>query len=207
MRRFSQLLWFVSILSVPLSLHSQQAEITIDPGIFARLEYATSAATMRHEVRHVCLAISNDGEYQIVRSTVDQPTQYLRGQMSKEQSEHLKGLLSSKEFRSQKGIFGSLILQDSESFRAEMPIPLKKRADGTYIIPESGVPEDYAWHLEWLNADGGAPFPASIDKVVHFLRSFEPKDGEEFDYTEFSQVCPSGSLRRVQPSIAENEQR
>jgi hypothetical protein len=136
----------------------------------------------------------------MIRATSDKPTQYLRGQMPKDQFEALKKLLASKQFRSRSGNRRGLIRQDSESFRAEMPVALKKRANGTYVLP----PTD-AWRLEWLNPDDAAPFPYSISKVVRWLKSFEPKDVPEFSYTEFSQVCPSGGMRFVQPSIADNQ--
>jgi hypothetical protein len=200
MRRFSHFLSIVSILSAPLLLHGQELKITTDPGVLARLEYATSAATERGDLRHVCVAITLDGEYQIIRSTIDKPTEYLRGQLSKDRFDRLKTLLSSKEFRSQSGTLGGLIRQDSENFRAEMPRPLKKRADATYLLPERE-----AWRLEWLNADNTAPFPHSISKVVHWLQSFAPKNGKEFSYADFPNVCPSGGLRLVQPSVADNQ--
>ncbi|HEV2400907.1 MAG TPA: hypothetical protein VGS27_28495 [Candidatus Sulfotelmatobacter sp.] len=200
MTRLSRLLWIVWILSVPLLLRGQEKEIATDPGMLARLAYDTTAATQRGDLRHVCLAITNDGEYRMVRATVDKPTQYLRGQISKDQFEKLKSLLSSKKFRSQPGNLAGLIRQDSESFRAEMPVPLKKRADGTYLLPPSE-----AWHLEWLNGDNEAPFPPSIGKVVKWLETFEPKDGKEFSYADFPNVCPSGGLHLVQPSVADNQ--
>ena len=203
MRRLSRLLWTLSILSVPLLLRGQNTqEIPAGAQTLARLAYDTTAATQRGDLRHVCVSITRDGEYQIIRSTIDKPTEYLRGQLSKDQFEKLKSLLSSKQFRSQAGTRGSLIRQDSESFLAEMPVPLKKRTDGTFILP----PTD-AWHLGWLNADDTAPFPASISKVVNWLQDFEPKGGQEFSYTEFSNVCPSGGMRLVQPSIADNQLR
>jgi hypothetical protein len=202
MKSLSRLLWIVSILSVPLMLRCQQAEMSKDSGMLARLAYDTSAAAHRGDLRHVCVAITLDGEYRIIRSTFDEPTEYLRGQMSKDQFDELKSLLSSKKFRSQSGTQGGLIRQDSESFRAEMPMPLKKRADGTYILPPSE-----AWRLDWLNADNAAPFPASVSKVVNWVQSFQPKGSKEFSYTEFPDVCPSGGLRLVQPTVAANEQR
>jgi hypothetical protein len=198
--RFARLLLATSMLLPATALWGQQVEITTDPGMFARLAYDTTAAMQRGEVRHVCLAITLDGEYRIIRSSVDKDTEYLRGQMSNEDLVKLKGLLTSKQFHSQSGNLGGLIRQDSESFRAELPTPLKKRADGTYIMPP---PEP--WRLEWLNADDGAPFPASISKVVNWLQSFQPKNAKEFSYTEFSDVCPSGGLRLVQPAVATNE--
>lgn len=201
MRHLSRLLWTLSILSVPLLLRGQEIqEMPTGAQTLARLAFDTTAATQRGDLRHICMSITRDGEYQIIRSTVDKPTEYLRGQMSKDQFDAFEKLVSSKQFRSQSGNLGGLIRQDSESFRAEMPIPLKKRSDGTYMLPPTE-----AWRLEWLNPDDAAPFPHSISKVVHWLRNFEPKDGQELSYTEFSAVCPSGGMRLVQPSVADNQ--
>ncbi len=202
MPRFARLLLALSILLPATVLWGQQVDKPSDSEPLARLAYDTTALTRRGDVSHVCLAITRDGEYQIIRSTNEEPTQYLRGQMSKDQFQELKSLLSSKEFRSQTGTHTGLIRQDSESFRAEMPIPLKKRADGTYILP----PPD-SWRLEWLNADDAAPFPDSIAEVVNWLQSFQPKNGKEFSYTDFPNVCPSGGMRLIQPTIATNEHR
>ncbi|MGC2449199.1 MAG: hypothetical protein WA477_16235 [Candidatus Sulfotelmatobacter sp.] len=201
MRRFARLLLALSILLPATVLWGQQAEKPSDSEPLARLAYDTTAVTQRGDLTHVCLAITRDGGYQIMRSTNEEPTQYLRGQMSKDHFQQLKSLLSSKEFRTQSGIWAGLIRQDSESFRAEMPIPLRKRADGTYILPPSE-----AWRLEWLNADDAAPFPDSIAKVVNWLQNFQPKNGKEFSYTEFPNVCPSGGMRLIQPTIATNDQ-
>ncbi|MGC2473618.1 MAG: hypothetical protein WA485_04735, partial [Candidatus Sulfotelmatobacter sp.] len=128
MPRFARLLVILSILLPATVLWGQQVDKPSDSEPLARLAYDTTEAMQAGDVRHVCLAINRDGEYQIIRSTFDKPTEYLRGQMSKDQFQELKSLLSSKEFRSQTGTHTGLIRQDSESFRAEMPIPLKKRA-------------------------------------------------------------------------------
>ena len=202
MPRFARLLLTLSILLPASAVWGQQVDKPSDSEPLARLAYDTSAVTRRGDVTHICLAVTRDGEYQIIRSTNDEPTQYLRGQMSKDQFQRLESLLSSKEFRTQRGLPAGLIRQDSESFRAEMPTPLQKRADGTYIMP----PPD-SWHLEWLNADNAAPFPDSIAKVVNWLQSFQPKNGKEFSYAEFPNVCPSGGMRLIQPTIAENQHR
>ena len=201
MRPVSRLLSILSILFLPLLLRGQQAETPTGPEILARLAYDTTAVTSRENVRHVCLSITNEGEYRIIRSTLYTPTQYLHGRMSKDQFQDLKNLLSSKEFRSQRGNIG-LIRQESESFGAEMPVHLseiKKRADGTYALPPSE-----AWRLEWINADETAPFPESVGKVVNWLQNFQPNDAKEFSYAEFPDVCPFGVLRLLQPSIADN---
>jgi hypothetical protein len=202
MRFLSRLLWIVSILSVPLLLRGQEVQMPARAEVIARLAYDTTSVIQRGDLRHLCLSIRRDGEYEIIRSTNEEPTQYLRGQMPKDRFQELKSLLSSKEFRSQSGTRGGLIRQDSESFRAEMPAPLKTRADGSYVWPQAE-----AWRLEWLNADDAAPFPDSISKVVNWLQSFEPKDGKEFSYAEFPDVCPSLGFRLVQPIVAANEQR
>ncbi|HTS05042.1 MAG TPA: hypothetical protein VMP68_05620 [Candidatus Eisenbacteria bacterium] len=202
MRSLSRFLWTLSILSLPLLLRGQDIQqMPTGAQTLTRLAYDSTAATQRGDLRHVCLSITRDGEYQMIRTTSDKPTQYLRGQMAKEQFEALKNLLSAKQFRSQSGNLGGLIRQDSESFRAEMPAPLTKRADD-YVLPPSE-----SWRLDWLNPDDVAPFPISISKVIHWLQTFDPKDGQEFSYTEFSQVCPSGGMRLVQPSIADNQRR
>lgn len=200
MTRLSRLLWIVSILSVPVLLSGQEKEITTDPGILARLAYDTTAATEQGDLRHVCVAITNDGEYRMIRATLDKPAQYLRGQLSNDQFERVKSLLASRKFRSQSGNPAGLIRQDSESFRAEMPIPLKKLGNGSYLLPPSE-----SWHLEWLNADNEAPFPTSIRKVVKWLETFQPKDGKEFSYADFPNVCPSGGLHLLQPSMADSQ--
>jgi hypothetical protein len=59
--------------------------------------------------------------------------------------------------------------------------------------------------LQWLNADGESPFPESVAKIVDWLQQFEPKNGKDFEYTEFPNVCPSGGLRLVQPAVADNQ--
>jgi hypothetical protein len=64
--------------------------------------------------------------------------------------------------------------------------------------------EDEAQRLQWLNADGENPFPDSVTKVVIWLKHFEPTDAKLFEYTEFPDVCPSGGLRLLQPSVAAN---
>jgi len=201
-RLFLALSMLALSIIVPTTAQCQQTDKPSDSEPLARLAYDTSAATQRGDLRHVCFAVTRDGGYEIIRSIFEKPTEYLRGQISKDQFQELKRLLSSKQFRSQSGTFAGLIRQDSESFRAEMPTPLKQRADGTYILPPAE-----AWRLEWLNADDAAPFPDSIGKVVNWLKSFEPKNGKEFSYTEFPDVCPSGGMRLIQPTIASNDQR
>jgi len=61
--------------------------------------------------------------------------------------------------------------------------------------------------LQWLNADDESPFPATIEKLVSWMKSFQPKDAREFTYAEFPNVCPSIGLSFVEPSIATNQHR
>ncbi len=202
MPRFARLLLTLSILLPASALWGQQVDKPSDSEPLARLAYDTSAVTRRGDVTHICLAVTRDGEYQIIRSTNDEPTQYLRGQMAKQDFEKLKALLTSPKFRSQPSHDGALIRQEAESFRVEIRGPVRRHGDGTRIWDESD-----AWRLQWLNPDDTDPFPDSIAKVVNWLQSFQPKNGKEFSYAEFPNVCPSGGMRLIQPTIAENQHR
>jgi hypothetical protein len=86
-----------------------------------------------------------------------------------------------------KGSHGGLIRQRSQNFRAEVLLN-----DGT------------TQRLQWLTTDED-PFPGPIEKVVNWLRDFQASSGESFDQAEFSDVCPSVGLSRVQPTLAENQ--
>jgi hypothetical protein len=120
--------------------------------------------------------------------------------MPKEEFSQLSKLLGASEFRNLSGDHGGLILQESESFAAEIPLGDRGREDGARGWPE----HEAAWRLQWLNADGESPFPASVSKLVDWLQSFQPKDAKSFEYAEYPDVCPAGGLRLLQPSVAEN---
>jgi len=126
--------------------------------------------------------------------------QRLQGKMPKEQFEQLKTLLGSAEFRALSGNHGGLIRQDAESFAAEIPSTPRKHADG-FDVRSADLP---AQRVQWLNGDGESPFPEPMAKVVDWLKHFEPTDGKAFVYAEYPDVCPSGGLRLLQPSMAEN---
>jgi len=170
-----------------------------DSDLFARLSYQSPTVVWRGDVRHVCVAVSADGEYRILRWMDDGEVARLHGKMSKEQFQQLTKLLESDKLRELSGHEG-LIRQDAESFGAEILGRVREHADGTreWITPET-------WRLDWLNADGESPFPDSIAKIVDWLRNFQPKDGKSFEYTEYPDVCPGGGLRLVQPAVAENQ--
>jgi hypothetical protein len=77
------------------------------------------------------------------------------------------------------------------------------------IAQEAAPPADAAlmarlWRLQWLNAGGESAFPRPVAKVIDWLKRFEPQNAKRFENTEFPDVCPSGGLRLVQPSISEN---
>ena len=158
-----------------------------DPNLMARLSYESSPAVQRGTVRHVCVAVSRDGEYRIVRSLDNGKTEALHGKMPQEDFRHLTKLLGADDFRNLSGDDGGVIRQQAEIFVTE-------------------ILEPDAWHLQWLNADGENPFPASVSKLIHWLQRFQPKDGKSFEYAEYPDVCPGGGLRLVRPSVAENSQ-
>lgn len=45
--------------------------------------------------------------------------------------------------------------------------------------------------MQWLNPDREG-------------QRFQPNDGKSFDYAEYTDVCPTGGRRPLQPAIAEN---
>lgn len=187
------------VLLISTGLWAQEAYHASDPDLLARLSYDRSAIVHGDDVRQVCIAVSRDGEYRITRSLTTGSMQRLQGKMPKEQLDQLKTLLGSDEFRALSGTHGGLIRQESESFGAE--IPAAKQLPGG-IPPESAIPR--AHRLQWLNADGESPFPAPLAKVVDWLKHFEPTNGKAFEYAEYPEVCPSGGLRLIQPSVANN---
>jgi hypothetical protein len=200
MRPYSTLLLIAAVLLVSVGLWCQDGlrDPHHDPDMLARLSYNSTPIV---QGEHICVAVSREGDYRFVRF-VRFPNGInnglplrLQGKMPKEQLQQLKMLLESSEFRSLAGNHGGgLIREEAESFRAEIPT-----ADG------QAEHNDGAKRLEWLNAEGESPFPGSVAKVVKWLKQFDPKGGESFDYAEFQDVCPSGGLRLVQPSVAENQ--
>jgi hypothetical protein len=180
-----------AILLVSVNLWAQKVYSFHDPDLLARLSYDSSAFQEKEGNRHVCVAVSRDGDYRIVRTTNSGQTQRLQGKLPQEQFQQLKTLLESAEFRVLSGDHSGLIRQESESFRAEIPMPDLQRWDR-------------ALRVQWLNADGERPFPDSVAKVVNWLERFEPTDGKRFVYAEYPDVCPSGVLRLLQPPVAAN---
>ncbi len=196
----TRMLLTVSFLLLSFGLWAQEHAFVGDADLLARLSYENSRVVSPPEARHVCMAVTRDGEYRIVRSLVDGETQRLRGKMPKDQLQQLTQLLGDAEFRALSGDHGGLIRQDAEVFGAEIPGPVREHADGARQSMDREV-----WRLQWLNADGESPFADSVAKVVDWLRHFEPKNGKSFVYAEFPDVCPNRGLRLVQPAVAENQ--
>jgi hypothetical protein len=191
----------MAVVLVSPGLWAQERYHSVDPDLLARLSYDNSAIVRGDEVRQVCVAVSRDGDYRIVRSLTTGEAQRLQGKLPQEQFEQLKKLLGSDKFRALSGNHGGLIRQASESFGAEIPVPPRKLARGFDI--GSAVPP--AQRFQWVNADGESPFPGPAAKVVDWLKHFEPKDGKSFVYADYPDVCPSGGLRLLQPSVAAND--
>jgi hypothetical protein len=189
----------VAIFFVTSSSIAQEPYHFTDPDLMARLSYENSGVLLAGAARHVCVAVSRDGEYRIVRSLDNGQAQRLHGKMPKEELAQLSNLLRAADFRSLSGEHAGLIRQKAEKFAAEIPLGDRLRVDGARKRLEHE-----SWRLQWLNADGASPFPASVSRVVDWLQHFQPTDGKAFEYTEYPDVCPTGGLRYLQPSVAEN---
>ena len=193
-------LLIAAILLVASVSIAQEATPSADAALRARFSYDNSGFAQPGSVMHVCFAVSKDGDYRIVRSLDDGQTQRLHGNMPKEDFRQLTNLLEAADFRDLSGNGGGLVRQEAETFAAEIAVSGRWHDDGhgtKWLEPES-------WRLRWLNADGEEPFPSPVANVVDWLKRFEPKHAKRFENTEFPDVCPSGGLRLVQPSISEN---
>jgi len=189
MPRFASTVWVAAVLGMSVSLSAQEIYRLHDPDILARFSY--NAFTTQ-----ICFAVTLDGAYRMVRSTEDtlDGPQRLRGKLSKKEFQELDALLDAPGFKGQTSNQAGLIRQNAENFAAEITIPSSK-----------GEAHDRTQRLQWLNADGESPFPASIDKLVAWMRNFQPKNARSFTYEEFPNVCPSIGLSLVQPSVAANQ--
>lgn len=198
MHLYPKTLLTAAILLVASCSIAQERYRSPDPDLMARLSYDDSGVV---RVRHVCVAVSRDGDYRIVRSLDDGQTQRLHGKMPNEEFRQLTKLLGAAEFRNLSGDHGGLIRQDAESFAAEIP----SLRDGWHQDEAGNWVEHEAWRLQWLNPDGESPFPAAVSKLVDWLQGFQPRDGKSFEYADYPDVCPArGGLRLLQPGVAEN---
>lgn len=180
----------VALLFAASAAAAQEKYLSSGPEFMVRLSYDTSAL-VEANLRHVCLAVSRDGDYRMVR-LVEGQTQRLHGKMSRKEFRQLSKLLRAPDFHSLSGNHRNLLRRESESFAAEL-------SSG-----ESDTATNEPWRLQWMNGDDENPFPPSVSKVVEWLRRFQPKGGEEFEYTGHLDVCPAGGFVLLQPSVAQN---
>jgi hypothetical protein len=198
MHRCPKMLITTALLGAASISIAQEAYQSPDPHVMARLSYDNSGVVQQGNMRHVCIAVSSDGEYRIVRSTDTGKTERLHGKMPKEEFSQLSKLLGATEFRNLSGYHGGLVHQEAETFGAEIPMRNPSHHD---TAPQWPGP---AWRLQWLNGDSGNPFPASVSRVVDWVKRFQPIDGRTFEHADYPDVCPTGGLRFLQPSVAGN---
>jgi hypothetical protein len=186
MRSCIKSLLTATVLLVSACLWGQEIYNMPNAEPVARLSYDTSPVVWNADSRRICIAVLRNGEYRVERSRIT-GIQRLRGKLTNERFEQLKTLLRSDEFRSLSGHHGGLLIrEDVETFAAD--------------ISAKWQDENSSQRLQWLNADGEKPFPASMAKVVDWLKHFQPEDGESFTYAEYPDVCPrGGGLRFLQP--------
>jgi hypothetical protein len=203
MRRYSKLLLLVMFLGT--IAWAQQRYRSDDPDLLVRLSYERSPSQQR-----ICISVSEDGDYRIASSGKALPDPIrLKGKMDDDQLLRLKKMLAGSALRSLPPNNPGMIRDHAENFTAEISriesAPAFKLESTPSGRPRSdpGPPR----RLQWLNGDDEAPFPPPIAKLVDWMETFKPKNAKPFDYSEFSDVCPSVGLSFVQPSIAANERR
>lgn len=172
-----------SVISIPLSAQEVFHTDTVN---FARFSYVNGSISQGFGAQSICLAVSSDGEYRFVRLG----SRGMQGKMSEEDFKKFKVLIEGEDFRSLRGNFSGLIRKDSDSFAAEIPW-LAWEGNGR------------TQRIHWLNADGLMPFPVSVGKIIDLMRNFNAKGSRSLDYADYPDVCPSGGLRYVQPSVAQ----
>ena len=186
MQVHAKLFLLPATLLISVGLWSQEVYHPPDPDLLARLSYESSNAMGRR----VCMSVSRSKDYRLLNLLSNGALIGFEGKMSEEQLKQLQGLLAAPDFQPVPGKEAGLIRRTSESFTAEIPNT-----------------ENAAQHLQWLNADGQSPFLGSVAKAVDWLKSFQPKNARLLQDAEFRDVCPSGGLRLVQPSVAINGNR
>ncbi len=198
MHRCSKMLLTTALVVAASISVAQEPYHSPDPDVMARLSYDNSGVVQQGNVRHVCIAVSRDGEYRIVRSLPLIPPERLHGKMSKEEFSQWSKLLGATEFQRLSGYHGGLVRQDAETFGAEIPVRNSSHLDTARQWPEP------SWRLQWVNGDAGNPFPPSVSRLVDWIKRFQPDNGKTFEYTDYQDVCPTVGLRFLQPSVAGN---
>jgi hypothetical protein len=130
------------VLTASLFLSGQERYQFSDPNLLARLSFDNSGSLQSAATRHICLAVSKDGSYRMVRRLADlYALDRLEGVMSHEQLQEFQKLVGSSDLRSLPENYGSLIRQSAESFAAEIATSDQLVNNGTLRV-------------KWLNADG-----------------------------------------------------
>lgn len=204
MLRNLKLVLSVPVLLVASGLAAQEVHHSPIPGVFVRLSYDRSGFVEGDDLRHMCVAIFDDGSYRAERLLLR--TERREGRLTEVQFERLKKLLAADRFEGLPRNDGALIRENSERFALEIPAVLPMHYDGKewHYDGKDILSDSDGRRLQWLNADGESPFPLPLQKIVDWLKGFGPKDWKEFEYAEFSGICPSGGLRLVQPTVAAN---
>jgi hypothetical protein len=202
MPRFSDTVLFATLLGISASLSAQAVRPWDESDILARLSYSASMG-------QTCVEVTIDGAYRIqrsfesvrgVRSTPSTELdllngpQRLEGKLSQKEFREFEALLDSRDFRSLGNNHAGLIRQNAEDFVAEIPIPSRR-----------GEADDRTLRLQWLKADDESPFPATVEKLVSWIRNIQTNNSQSFTAGGFPDVCPRGGISLVQPSIADNQ--
>ncbi|MGO8819538.1 MAG: hypothetical protein ACLQVG_33305 [Terriglobia bacterium] len=151
-----------------------QSDRPVSDGLIARLSYASTYMVNWRQTEaspHVCIALYRSGHYQVVLER-EKGTEFLQGELSKDQLLHVTRMLEDLDFESSEA---SLIRRGSESFEAE--------------IHHSGETARYVW----IDPDHQRPFPKSAIDVVHWLRNFKAAGAFPLPHGELNeqQICPS----------------
>src|SRR5579859_2338107 len=178
---FAGTILVAALLGMSANLSAQEIYRLHDPDTLARLSYNTFTT-------QICFAVAPDGSYRMVRSTAEtyDGPQRLQGNLSKKEFRQLEARLAAPGFRSLGSNHAGLIRQNAEDFAAEISMP-----------GNNSEAAARTQRLQWLNADDESPFPATIEKLVSWMKSFQPKDARGFTYAEFPNVCPSIGLSFV----------
>jgi hypothetical protein len=156
------------------SIGLTQSKKPVSDGLLARLSYASTYGVDWREQEgspNVCIALYRSGHYQVVLER-EKGTEFLQGELSKDQLLHVDGMLEDLDFEpSEVG----LIRRGSESFEAE--------------IHHSGATTRYLW----IDPDHQRPFPKSAIGVVRWVRNFKAQGAFPLPRGEFTeqQICPS----------------
>src|SRR6266568_4380685 len=79
-----------------------------DPDLLARLSYQSSPNVQRDSPRYICVALSRDGTYRVLRDK-DGNSQRLQGKLPADQFDKIRALLGSNDFLALEGTHGGLI--------------------------------------------------------------------------------------------------